>query len=205
MKRHPKTIEFWRGKLPHWEVEDGQYFVTIHLHGAIPIEGQQRIRAIAKQFKNLSQTEVDAQLRISRQIFIEMEAWLDRSDYVNHLRNRPVAAMISEAVETRQLRKQWEMHEFVVMPSHVHLFFELSEAVTLKYTLEDFKRWTGHQASKLIELERDRFWQTEWFDHWSRSDDEDNRIVEYIQRNPEKAGLVDTYEQWPYGSWVSRK
>jgi len=86
------------------------------------------------------------------------------------------------------------------MPNHIHLFLEVLRD-NLKRTIEDFKRWTGHQAAKLIHLENDRFWQDEWFDHWSRSDIEDLRIIEYIHRNPEKAKLVDDYQDWKYGSW----
>ena len=35
MIRKPETISFWRKQLPHWEVVDGLYFVTIHVCGAI--------------------------------------------------------------------------------------------------------------------------------------------------------------------------
>ena len=67
--------------------------------------------------------------------------------------------------------------------------------------MEDFKRWTGHEAAKLLSLDGGRFWQDEWFDHWSRSDEESDKIIQYIRRNPEKAGLVKDYREWPYGSW----
>jgi len=60
----------------------------------------------------------------------------------------------------------------------------------LKHQLEQFKRWTGHEASKLPGVDGERFGQDEWFDHWSRSDEEDERIIEYIRRNPIRAGLV---------------
>ena len=45
MIRKPETVAFWRDRLPHWEVADGRYFVTLHLAGAIPAEGQERIHA----------------------------------------------------------------------------------------------------------------------------------------------------------------
>ena len=92
------------------------------------------------------------------------------------------------------------MFEFVVMPNHVHLFFELLDG-RLKEVLEDFKTWTGRQAGRCINLRGHRFWQREWFDHWSRSDDDDERIAAYIRNNPKKAGLVADYRDWPYGSW----
>ena len=108
--------------------------------------------------------------------------------------------MVTEAIEFRENRI-WKMFEYVVMPSHVHLFFELIEP-GLKNHLEQFKRWTGHRAAKLLQLDEERFWQDEWFDHWSRSDEEDDKIVRYIRDNPVKRGLVAQYCDWPYGSWA---
>ena len=49
MTRRPKTTGFWVGRLPHWEVEDGRYFITVHLAGAIPAEGCRRLRILAEQ------------------------------------------------------------------------------------------------------------------------------------------------------------
>jgi putative transposase len=86
------------------------------------------------------------------------------------------------------------------MPTHVHLFCEAGSC-GLKHALEDFKRWTGHQAAKLLNTDHPHFWQGEWFDHWSRSDAEDERIVAYIRNNPVKAGLVRDYTDWPHASW----
>jgi REP element-mobilizing transposase RayT len=95
------------------------------------------------------------------------------------------------------MRGDWHVHEYVVMPTHLHLFCEFG-AGGVKSTLEDFKRFTGHRASKLLGQNDKRFWQREWFDHWSRSDEEDDRIIAYIRNNPVKAGLVETPEEWPY-------
>jgi mannose/cellobiose epimerase-like protein (N-acyl-D-glucosamine 2-epimerase family) len=49
MRRKSKTIAFWSGRLPHWEVEDGRYFITIHLSGAIPAAARRRLRLLARQ------------------------------------------------------------------------------------------------------------------------------------------------------------
>ena len=115
--------------------------------------------------------------------------------------------MVVEAIAFREGR-DWQMLEFVVMPSHVHLFFEVTgnsnlstDESRLKAVIEQFKRWTGHEAAKLLSLDGTRFWQDEWFDHWSRSDEEDEKICAYIRRNPEKAQLVQSHLAWPYGSW----
>jgi putative transposase len=211
MTRKPETIAFWRGHLPHWEVIDGRYFVTIHLRGAIPPQGQMRVRAIAAELQKLDPQDDDRRLQIQRRIFAEMESWLDRSQYVDHLRNPDVAKSMLEAIEFREGR-DWHVFEQVIMPSHLHLFFELAAGTEpsanesrLKTTIQQFKRWTGHEAAKILSLDGSRFWQEEWFDHWSRSDEEDERICAYIRRNPEKAGLVTDYREWPYGSWNRSK
>jgi REP element-mobilizing transposase RayT len=130
-----------------------------------------------------------------------MERWLDRAPQVVHLQNPDVAAMVVEAIERRQQQGDWDVFEFVVMPTHIHLFCELSE-LGLKAIMNDFKRWTGHQAVKILGTGNGpRFWQREWFDHWSRSDEEDEKIARYIRQNPIAAGLVEVHTDWPYGSW----
>jgi REP element-mobilizing transposase RayT len=108
--------------------------------------------------------------------------------------------MVVEAIEHRHQRGDWQVFEYVVMPTHLHLFSEIG-ALGLKETLEDFKRWTGHQAAKILSQDAERFWQREWFDHWSRSDEQDEKIVNYIRNNPVKAGLVQNYSDWMYTSW----
>jgi REP element-mobilizing transposase RayT len=204
MRRKPETIAFWVGRLPHWEVVDGRYFVTLHLSGAIPKRGHDQIRQISAELELLKPGDHARRLIVQRKIFREMEAWLDRADHVTHLREPDVAKMIVEAINRRVELRQWNVFEYVVMPSHLHLFFELDQG-RLKTVLEDFKQWTGRQAAKFVKFDTDKFWHREWFDHWSRSDDEDERIVQYIRHNPVKAGLVEAYEQWPYGSWMSHE
>jgi REP element-mobilizing transposase RayT len=196
--RKPETIDFWVGRLPHWEVVDGRYFVTIHLSGAIPEAGHFRIRKLSAELESLKTD--DERLRTQRLIFAEMEAWLDRAERVIYLSNPAIAEMVCEAIEHRQRQSLWNVFEYVVMPNHIHLFFELVTG-RLKSTLEDFKEWTGRKAGTFVRLDGQRFWQKEWFDHWSRSGEEDERIVAYIRRNPIKAGLVKEFEQWPHASW----
>ncbi len=199
MIRKPETLAFWYGRLPHWEVADGRYFVTLHLRGAIPEQGQVRIHSLSRALHRIPPVDQEARLQLSRRIFAEMETWLDRVCRNAYLEEPSVAALVMEAVAFRHRRK-WNMLEFVAMPTHLHLFFEVLQG-SLKTVMEQFKRWTGHNAAKLRNLDGNRFWQDEWFDHWSRSDEEDEKIVAYIRRNPEKAGLVANYADWPYGSW----
>jgi putative transposase len=200
MTRKPETISFWTGRLPHWEVEDGRYFVTIHLAGAIPLAARQRLRSVADQLHKTVRRNSPEWLKRHRIVFREMEKWLDRAEWVTHLQDPNIAEMVVEAIEVRQKRKDWSVFEYVVMPTHIHLFCEMG-CKGLKGTLENFKRWTGHRAAQILGTDGERFWQREWFDHWSRSDAEDEKIIRYIRNNPVKAGLVTAPEAWPYSSY----
>ncbi len=204
MTRKPQTTAFWVGRLPHWEVEDGKYFITIHLAGAIPTAGTERLRAIARQLRETGDQHSPNWLRNERMTFREIEKWLDRAEWAVQLRNPDVADMVVEAIDHRQTIGDWDVFEYTIMPTHIHLFCEIGRK-GLKTTLEDFKRWTGHQAAKIIAIESERFWQREWFDHWSRSDLEDERIMQYIRNNPVKAGLVTDPVEWRYSSASRRK
>jgi REP-associated tyrosine transposase len=195
--RKPKTVAFWYGRLPHWEVEDARYFITIHLAGAIPIAGKKRLRSISSQLRNLEPGNTAQWLRLQRLIFAEMEAWLDRAPLNSRLRQPEIAEMVIEAIELRGRRGDWKMLEYVVMPTHLHLFCEVRRC-GLKETVAAFKSWTGRRATSILQIVGERFWQREWFDHWSRSDEEDEKIIRYILHNPVKAGLVSQDIDWPY-------
>ena len=199
MTRKPETISFWMGRLPHWEVVDGRYFITIHLAGAIPPAGRNQIRTISRQVRSVIDKGSPNWLKLQRRIFAAMERWLDRAEYNTWLRSECIAETLIEAIIHRQRTGLWNVFEFVLMPSHLHIFCEMGR-LGLKGTLEQFKRWTGHQAIRLLPQIGDRFWQREWFDHWSRSDDEDARIAAYIRNNPVKAGLATSFDEWKYGT-----
>ena len=192
-----RTTGFYRKRLPHWEVERGRYFTTLRLAGSIPAHAAAQIRRMAREAESAPETE---RVRLERRIFLEMERWLDRLDSVRHLQHPTVAEMVMEAIAVRERSVVWHVLEYVIMPNHVHLFFEGGET-GLFDLLVSFKRWTGRRARAILDVGPGRFWHREWFDHWSRDEDEDQRIVEYIRNNPVKAGLVRNYLDWPYASW----
>ena len=197
MERTPRTVGFHRGRLPHWEVEDGHYFVTIRLAGSIPAQAARRLRAMARGLQGAPDTEC---VKLERQIFAELERWLDAGTGPCHLADDGVARMVMDAIAHRVEQGIWDVYAYVIMPNHVHLFF-LVLAGSMYETVRDFKKWTARHARGMLDTPRGAFWQRECFDHWSRSDEEDQRTIEYIRNNPVKAGLVQQSEAWPCSSW----
>jgi putative transposase len=64
--------------------------------------------------------------------------------------------------------------------------------------MKRFKKYTGREANRILNRKGQRFWQREWFDHWSRTPQEDDKIISYIRNNPVHAGLVENAEDWPW-------
>ena len=211
MREKPETVHFWRGDLPHWEVVDGRYFVTIRLRGAIPEAGMRRIRCLKEKLEAAVANGCDG-LKERRAIFCEMENWLETAPRLDYLRRPAAARVIAEAINYRHDCEIWTMFEAVTMPNHIHLFFRLGRNAPweqaagaedkashcLRDVLRNFKRWTARRIAGELGINGSRFWQREWFDHWSRSAEEDEKTNRYIRMNPVKAGLVRSPEEWPY-------
>ena len=194
MRRRPDTIAFHEGDiLPHWEVADGRYFVTLRQAESLPPRVVERLRERARRTSSRPNAT-------GRSLFRLTERALDRCAGPADLTRPDIADMLIEAISFREERAEWMMLAYVLMPNHLHLFFRLVKGRLMK-TMIGFKQWTGRRAADLLSRSGDRFWQREWFDHWSRSRIQDERIVAYIRHNPVKAGLVKDYEEWPYGSW----
>jgi REP element-mobilizing transposase RayT len=198
MIRNPNTIAIFRRRLPHWEVTNGHYFVTMTLEGAI---SQPRMEWVFQTSQRFDRSEPGRWHALQRTIFRNIENWLHANKEANYLTHPDVADMIMEAIHHRQQRGDWTMLEYVLMPNHFHSFFTLGEGRRLEPVLDNFKRWTGRQANKILDRHYLKFWHREWFDRWSRSDEEDERIRWYIQNNPLKARLVESTHDWAYGSW----
>lgn len=221
MNNFPQSSHFYRRQLPHWEVAEACYFVTIRLKGAIPKAGLDYIHQLREAYDRAI-ANGQTGLKQRRAVFIEMEKWLDRAPTVNYLTRPDIAEMIVEAIEHREQEGIWTVYSYALMPNHLHLFFSFgttiqpmeynrcsawtqpacqssAEPISLWKTISNFKRWTGNKANRLLDQPlHTRFWQREWFDHWSRTPEESDKIIRYIQANPIKAGLIREGEVWPW-------
>lgn len=200
------TTRLYRRLLPHWEVENGTYFVTVGLFGALPPQVADAIRRIAGS----ATPEGDAGLRKSRAGFLAMENWLHRFERRRDLEDPRVASEVAAVVRESSAKGFWAMHACVLMPNHAHLLFTPTPTCvascpvgkgTLEWLMNTFKHLTARRVNRLRGTKGERFWQREWFDHWVRSPAEFDRIVAYIRRNPVRAGLSDAANPWPY-LWV---
>jgi REP element-mobilizing transposase RayT len=95
-------------------------------------------------------------------------------------------------------RQFYYLYAWAIMPNHVHAI--LKPRIELSAVMRWLKGRTARKANRILGRTGAPFWQDESFDHWIRSDQELCALIEYVEQNPVKAGLVLAAEQWPWSS-----
>jgi len=96
------------------------------------------------------------------------------------------------------MRRFYQLHVWVVMPTHVHAI--LRPYIAMPIILRWLKGRTSRVANQILGRTGTPFWQDESFDHWIRSAEELQYLIDYVENNPLKAGLVKAKERWRWSS-----
>lgn len=195
-----------RGYLPHVKREGASYFVAFRLSDSLPQEvllryeqeKAERLRRL-DDFVKRGAAINDSVEEIARDFRRKVERHLDRGAGACHLRRADVADLVADTLryfhESRYL-----LHEWVVMPNHVHAIVWPMPNQLVGDILKSWKQFSSRRAKKMVGLGEESFWQRESFDHWIRNDEEKARMTRYIRKNPVTAGLCANPEDWRWGS-----
>jgi putative transposase len=115
---------FRRRRLPHWDVVDGTYFVTICLAGGIPAKGMLELVEYRESLDDRSRpvNVVDWELHKHKLAFAKLEEWLDCLPVVRHFEQSELATIVQQSIyHFASLR--YHVLAYVIMPSHVHWVF----------------------------------------------------------------------------------
>src|SRR5260370_15609738 len=126
----------------------------------------------------------------SGQAFAAMDRLLDEArDGTFSLRQPAIADMIVEAIQyNANVLGHYGLHAYAVMPNHVHLL--ATPGVPLPKLTKSLKGITAKRANQILMLTGNRFWQEESYDHTVRHEQEFEKIRNYIEENPVRAGFV---------------
>ena len=93
--------------------------------------------------------------------------------------------------------RKFQLHDFVVMPDHVHLLITVGGDMTIERAMQFVKGGFSFRLRKESGYLRE-VWQRGFSE--VRVDDRASflRYRDYIAQNPVKAGLVDSPEEFPY-------
>jgi REP element-mobilizing transposase RayT len=185
-----------RGRLPHWEKEEGLYFITFHLADSLPhsvlakIAERQRILAAAKQDNAHLLPEQKALL--AGYSHTRIEEYFDRGAGSCPFLDNRIAGAMAAALHFRE-GKHYRLLAWSVMPNHVHVVARLFPGQELAKIVKAWKSFSAKAANFALKR-KGRFWQREYYDRLIRNGDELGRAIRYVVENPAKAGL----ENWPW-------
>ena len=168
-----------RGRLPHWEMESGWYFVTFRLCDSLPKSVLEELEEESKRTR-LAKKHDSELLRL-------IEKYLDRGSGECWLRRPDIASIVANAISDLDGNK-YRLLAWAVMPNHVHLIFRLLPGHSLAETLHSLKSFTSKKANSVLRRSGS-FWQREYYDHLLRGEGSLDKAVRYILTNPERAGL----------------
>lgn len=191
------TVRFTQRHLPHWEVEQGRYFVTVRCADSLPREAVLRLKELAESLRRIEpRSEQFAVLQ--RDTFRAAEKYLD-AGYGSCPFARSRAAKLVQNEFAALAEWQVLVPHYTIMPNHWHALLEPQGNCPHSLSAV-MKRIKGRSAKNLRSLigGHGPIWQREWFDRWMRSDAEWEKCAAYIRNNPVKAGLVKTWTDHPW-------
>ncbi|MGA3096486.1 MAG: transposase [Bryobacteraceae bacterium] len=176
-------MPFHSRRLPHWQPEGKSLFLTWSLRGSLP---HNRFPPPESPSAGKAFVWMDRCLDEAR----SGPTWLKRPD---------IAQVVVDTLRYGSVTlRYYDLHAYVVMPNHVHVL--LSPLTTPSKLLQSVKGFSAREANKILARSGEPFWQPESYDHWVRDAAEFERIRNYTEENPVRAGLAPVAEDYSWSS-----
>ena len=130
---------------------------------------------------------------LERTFFVTIVAWRR----VPIFRVEARARLLIEALLGYRDQKKYLLHEFVIMPDHVHLLLTPASDISLERAVQFIK---GGYSYRLRSVEKIQVWQESFANHRIRDFADYRRHCEYVRLNPVRAGLVRDVMAYSYSS-----
>jgi putative transposase len=115
-----------------------------------------------------------------------------------------MASLLIEVLRSSMRSEKIAVHDFVVMPNHIHILMTLPGEMTLEKAMQLIKGGFSFRANKELGF-RGEVWQRGYSDVQIVDDQSFQQHREYIDHNPVKAGLASAPEEYPHGTAYLKK
>jgi REP element-mobilizing transposase RayT len=115
-------------------------------------------------------------------------------------------AAVARIVEQSLLHfdgERYRLLAWVVMPNHVHVVLKTWPHWRHGRVVHSWKSYSAKRINEHLGL-KGRLWQPEYHDRLVLSEKQLQRVLDYVEWNPVKAGLCARPEEWPWGSAACR-
>jgi len=132
---------------------------------------------------------------------------LERTFFVTTItaQRRPIfraettANLLIETLAHYREQRKFLLHEFVIMPDHVHALLTPAPEISLERAMQFIKGGFSYRLKS-----RPPVWQASFTNHRIRDFEDYERHREYIRMNPVRARLASRPEAYPYSSASGR-
>ena len=114
-------------------------------------------------------------------------------------RRESTANLLIETLAHYRDQKKFLLHEFVIMPDHIHILLTPADEISLERAVQFIK---GGSSFRLHA--RGSVWQASFTNHRIQNLEDYERHQEYIWLNPVRARLCERPEKYPYSSASGR-
>jgi len=127
--------------------------------------------------------------------FVTTKTWQNRALF----QVSEVAEIVTQRLILCREQGAYLLHEFVIMPDHLHLLLTPGATTSLEKSMQLIKGGSSYEIHQRRN-HRMQVWQPGFHD-WTLRDEADYQVKrDYIWTNPVKAGLAEKPEAWPFGS-----
>jgi putative transposase len=127
--------------------------------------------------------------------FVTTKAWQSISVFQVH----QVADIVIRKLLEYRSKGNYFLHEFVLMPDHLHLLLTPAETTSLEKAMQLIKGGSSYEIHKVRGNDA-QIWQSGFHESRTRDWSDYKNKVDYIYFNPVVAKLVDRPQDWPFGS-----
>ena len=130
-----------------------------------------------------------------RTFFVTAVTW----QRVSLLQSERMAELLCETMFRYSKQGRYLLHEFILMPDHVHLLLTPVRNIALERAMQFIKGGFSHEAGKLLNS-RKCIWEKSFTNHRIRNLDDYESHRRYIHLNPVRKFLCSTPEKYSFSS-----
>jgi putative transposase len=135
----------------------------------------------------------DSRMNSQRTFFITAVTW----QRLPILRDETRARLLIEVMAGYRDQGKYLLHEFVVMPDHIHLLLTPADEISVERAVQFIK---GGYSYRLRKMEKIQVWQESFTNHRIRDLDDYRSHCEYVRMNPVRARLVRDAAAYAFSS-----
>ena len=199
---------YYARNLPHWQPEDGVFFITGRLDGSLPISVILQLQAlrdakideIRKNEPQFSDMEVQNAIKAEKELYFgKFDDLLDNpTSGPVFLAQKPIAQLLANTFQKGFEKEYFKLVCFTIMSNHFHAILCQIKRPLFRIT-QSIKSTTGIDSNRILERTNgEKFWQRETYDRLIRDEKEFIQKMHYTLNNPVKVGLVKNWRDWEF-------